>query len=165
MMKIIGTAIIAISVFLIGLSYYLKYKKRPQVLEMFIELLIAYQTELKWSQKSIVEVIETFDSSRCVEYISKVKCLAKNMSIEQAFVDNNSEFDILLLGDNDRLIIKHFFKECGKLSLKSEIDLCDRTINALTAQKNNASLESEKFGTLSLKLGAICGVWVAIMMI
>lgn len=43
--------------------------------------------------------------------------------------------------------------------------LCEKTLETLEAKNQEAVAEFKKQGPLSLKLGAVCGAWLAIMLL
>lgn len=166
MMKIIGVAIVSVSVLLFGFTYFLKYKQRPEQLELFLNIISIYNSELKWSQKSLFEILSDFKSDKYSDYVTEVKTLySTGHALSEAFIDNNSVFSGFVLNNHDISVLKYFFEECGKNNLLGEISLCEKTIETLSKRKNDALEEYKKLGPLSLKLSFACGIWAAIMFI
>lgn len=165
MMKILGTAMIAISSMLVALTYYNKYKTRPNSLEWFIKLITHYKFELKWRRNSLIQLVLDYANDEYSEYVSEIKYSASDDSLTERFIDNNSKFESLKLSKEDVIILRNFLNESGKSSLESELSLCDKTLSALEIQKNNATSDFNKMGSLALKLGVICTIWIIIMLI
>ena len=82
-----------------------------------------------------------------------------------AYMDDNSKFALMNFTDDDKAVLRYFFSESGKGSLLSGATLCEKTLETLEAKKQEAMAEFKKQGPLSLKLGAICGAWLAIMLL
>ena len=162
MMKIFGIAIMMISSVLYGLSFYKKYKLRPSSLDVYINLIEKYLLELKWKRKSIYDVIKDFDNS---EYFNEFKILLANNTLKDSAITLNSKYCNLYLTGEDTLILKCFFENTGKSNLESEIVLCNKTLEQLRLQKEDAEINMKKFGPLSLKFCFIIAVWIAIMFI
>ncbi len=157
---------IAISAFVFGLMRYEKYKRRPRDIEFFIKLLSAYSAELKWSRKTLDEIISSCVFPDYEQYVDTVKALiCAGDSRKDAFTVKNSEYDAMSLTDDDRAVLNCFFAESGRGGLVSEQTLCNRTLDALENAMQNARDELKRHGVLSLKLGAVCGVWIMIMLV
>lgn len=165
MMKIAGTAMLTVSILLLGIKIYEKYKIRPKALNFFIELLTIYKFELKWSRKTIREIISNYQDASFKDYKSEVISLLNEQSLVNAFIENNNKFSALYLNESDELILRNFFIETGKGGLIAETALCDKTIDILTESKENAALNFKKLGPLTIKLSIICGIWLIIMLI
>lgn len=163
MMKIIGIAIISVSILLTGMGFYEKYNLRPKSLGIFIELLTVYSNDLKLYRKSLSEVIRSLDTSD--DYLKECKRLIHVRPLYEAAVTDNIYFDKLFLSKDDKIILTSFFEKAGKSVLNEESLLCQKTIRALEIQREQASEEMKKMGPLSLKLGAIVGVLAAIILI
>ena len=165
MMRIAGTAMIAVSILLIGFVRYEKYKSRPLDLELFIKLISAYRLELKWSRKSFDEIAGSFHYKGYDSYLNEAVSMIGVKSKSEASMDDNSKFALMNLSDDDAAVLRYFFSESGKGSLLSEVTLCEKTLETLEAKKQEAVAEFKKQGPLSLKLGAVCGAWLAIMLL
>ena len=156
---------IAISVSLIGFLRYEKYKTRPENLDFFIKLLSAYRLELKWSRKSLDDIVKNFHYKGYESYLKEIVSMLDKKTKLEAYAEENSYFEKMYLTQEDRSVLKYFFSECGKGSMFSELNLCEKTLETLEAKKQEAAAEFKKQGTLSLKLGVLCGVWLAIMLL
>lgn len=163
MNKVLGTAILMISIILFGLSYYKKYKVRPQSLEMYIELLSCYLLELKWKRKSFTEVVKQNSTSN--KYLAEFAALLNFHSLTESAMLFNKEFENLFLTKSDIEIIKNFITNTGKSNLGAEIILCNKTIELLNINKEEAINSMKKTGPLSLKISIILGFAIAIVLL
>ena len=164
MMKIAGTAMIAISILMFGFFRYERYKTRPKDLEFFIKLLYAYRLELKWSKKSFDEIVSSFKYKGYDQYISEAVGMLNHKTKLEAYIEENSKFVNMSFTADDTAVLKYFFSESGKGNLISEINLCDKTIEILEAKKQEAEANFKRQGPLALKLGIVCGAWLIIML-
>jgi len=162
MMKIIGIVIMTISTILFGLSFYKKYKLRPESIDLFINLISKYLLELKWKRKSFLEVLKECDEN---SYLINFKSLSAFNTLEDSAIYKNNDFDNLYLNDKDVLVIKTFLKDTGKSGFDNEVLLCTNTIDQLKKQKEEAEINYKKMGPLSIKLSVIIAIWIAIMFI
>lgn len=163
MNKTLGIVTLMISSILFGLSYYKKYKKRPESLDMYIDLLNCYLLELKWKRKSFAEVIK--QKSELNNYLSTFASLINIHSLTESAIVLNNEFDNLFLLSSDVEILKNFFNNTGKGNLESEILLCQNTIDLLKVNKEEANNSMKKMGPLSLKISVILGLWIAVILL
>ncbi len=163
MKKILGIVILMISSILFGLTYYKKYKKRPESIEMYINLLNCYLLELKWKRKSFIEVVK--QNRDMNEYINTFASLVDFHTIAESAITHNDKFVNLYLSSSDIEILNNFFKNTGKGNLESEITLCQNTIELLKVNKEDADISKKKMGPLSLKISVILGLWIAIILL
>ncbi len=162
MMKIIGIVTMMISSILYGLSFYRKYKARPDDIDLFINLINKYMVELKWKRKSIFDIIEQLEE---FDYFKEIKVLSKDNSLIDSAITLNSKFKNLFLTKEDVAILQYFFENSGKSNLENELALCEKTLEQLKNQKEDAQVTMKKFGPLSVKFCLILAVWIAIMFI
>lgn len=163
MMKIIGIVIISISTLLYSFSVYEKYKVRPDSLQTFIDLIECYNIQLKWHKKSFVEVLKTYDTEN--KYIKSAKTLLVENDLTNSFIIKNELYGNLFLLKEDELIIKNFLKNSGKQNYDSELSLCEKTLFALSKQKELANLKLKESGSLCLKLGGVAALWIFVLLI
>lgn len=156
---------ISISALLFGYLRYEKYKSRPKDIELFIDLLCAYKLELKWSKKSFDEIVKGFRRKDYDPYLKEASVLSDTGSRVSAYIDDNKYFSSMCLSSDDTDIIRYFLSESGKGSLMSEVSLCEKALNTLQVKKQEAEAEFKKQGPLVLKLGAVCGAWMIIMLL
>lgn len=165
MMRIAGTAMIAISILLFGFFRYERYKTRPKDLDFFIKLFYAYRLELKWSVKPFEEITACFKYKGYDKYLNQALSMLNSCTKLGAYIENNTEFLKMSFSEDDISVLKYFFSESGKGNLISEINLCEKTIEILEAKKQEAEAEFKKQGPLALKLGIVCGAWLIIMLL
>ncbi len=163
MIKIIGIAILSISIILCAFSIYKRYILRPQNLQMFLEIISKYYFELTTSQKTIKEVVNSIELNN--EYISECKRLSAITNINNAFIVENKIYADLFLGNDDKIIIENFYSSCGKGTLKTELTLCQKTIKAIENQLVDAKKQKETFAPLCIKLGIVVAICIVIILI
>lgn len=156
---------IASSFVIVGIMIYDKYKIRSRSLDWFIDLFSAYQGELKWSKKSIFEVLLTLRDDKHKQYVNNVISNYDNMDALSAFVLKNDYFRLFSLNSDDISILKHFFLRSGNSNLQAEVSLCEKTIEALKNAKQVAEGDLNKLGPLYFKLSLICGAWIFLILI
>ncbi len=163
MMKIVGIAILMISSVLLGMSFYKKYKARPEDLNIFITLLNSYIVELKWKRKTFVDVVKQFKNDN--RYLFSFASLLPFNSVLDSAITKNNEFNNLFLEKKDIEILEHFFNNTGKGSMESEVSLCQSTIELLKNKRDEAEIKMKKMGPLALKICIIIGIWIAVIML
>ena len=165
MMRIVGIAIIAFSGFLLGFLYYIKIKQRPLELEMFLNLIDKYLTELKWDRKSLKEVINEFNYPKFNDYINEVRVLLKDNDYVYAFVDGNKYFNNMHLLNEEIIVIRNLFETTGQTGYDLEINICEKTRQKIADLKQQAENSFKKSGALILKLSIIICIWIFILLI
>ncbi len=164
MIKIIGVVILSISSIVIGLSFYEKYKVRPDSLVMFIELINNYQFRLKMERKSFLDVL--FCADKNDKYIKECKTKANDKSsLVSAMISENSCFEELMISNDDKIILLNFFNKTGKGSFNDEVNLCTDTLNALNLQLTESKNIFKKSGIFSLKIALAVALWIAIILL
>lgn len=164
-MKIVGTVMMGISIFLFGLLNYEKLKRRVDSIKWFLNFLSSYKFELKWSKKSIPELLKRYDKEKSNEYIKETLLNLSTHNLLEAFIDNNTRFKDLKLNDDEINALRYFFSESGKNNLETEVSLCEKTISYFESRAKDADYELKKTGPLSVKLGVICGAWILILLV
>ena len=164
MIKIIGVVILSISSIVVGLSFYEKYKRRPDSLLMFIDLINNYQLRLKMERKSFSDILFMIDKSD--EYIVECKKQARNnLSLGCAMITENSHFEELMLSNDDKTILLNFFNKTGSGSFNDEVTLCTDSLNALNLQLTNSKDIFNKTGVFSIKFALAIALWIAIILL
>ena len=165
MMRIVGIAIITVSIVLVGLIQYIKLKSRPSELELYINILTEYLNGLKWNQKTLKEVVLGFETNEFCDYISETKHLLEENSYLYSFFEGNNKYSHFHLCAEEENILKNFCFQSGNYNLENEIKLCEKTINLLENYKSEAYAKYKKLGLCGIKISLICGIWALILLI
>lgn len=163
-MKIIGIALIAISIICFGFIKTNASKKRPSELDLFIDILSVYKSNLVWEHKSISQVLSEFQSEKYNQYLESVRINMQSNDFYGAFL-SNEEFKKFHLIDSDIKVLGNFFNNLGKYGIDEEIRLCEKSLDFLLIQKNQAEQERERQGKLYFKLGLLFALWVIILLV
>lgn len=149
----------------VGYLFSLKYKKRQKFFSTLIMLAEKLDVEINYSRDRLKKLITEFDESH-----------KKNLlSVEQNFIDYldgkcelTSEnlfknVNILKASEKDFLFI--FFKNLGRSDVENQTKEIKNYIKRFEEMSKTSDIENKKYGSLSLKLGIVAGLFLIVILI
>lgn len=148
----------------IGFLFSTKYTKRKKFFTALIAFADKLSLEINFSRERLKVLIENFDSKekKCLlgvdeaflGYLEKKEELSAETMFKKAGVLKNDEKDAVLL----------FFKTLGRSDVENQTKEISSFVSRFTETKNACDIEQKKYGSLSLKLGIIAGLFCAVIM-
>lgn len=149
----------------VGYLFSLKYKKRQKFFSALIMLAEKLDVEINYSRDRLKKLISEFDEAH-----------KKNLlSVEQNFIDYldgkcelTSEnlfknVTILKASEKDSLFI--FFKNLGRSDVENQTKEIKNYIKRFEEMSKTSDVENKKYGSLSLKLGIVAGLFLIVILI
>lgn len=149
----------------VGYLFSLKYKKRQKFFSALIMLAEKLDVEINYSRDRLKKLISEFDEAH-----------KKNLlSVEQNFIDYldgkcelTSEnlfknVTILKASEKDSLFI--FFKNLGRSDVENQSKEIKNYIKRFEEMSKTSDVENKKYGSLSLKLGIVAGLFLIVILI
>ena len=150
---------------LIGYIFSKKYKVRANFFQSLLYLCQKFDIEINYSRERLKNIFLNLDEKNK----SALKGIDNNYI---AFIDKEAPLDkenlfkgVSFLKDNEKDLIFTFFKSLGR----SDVDSQSKELKNFQlrfeelAGKTNA--ENKKYGSLSIKLGLICGLMLVVIFI
>lgn len=148
----------------IGHIFSVKYSKRKKFFGALICFADKLSLEINFSRERLKVLIENFDSKqrKCLlgvdeaflAYLDKREELTLENMFKKANVLKNDEKDAVLL----------FFKTLGRSDVENQTKEIGSFVSRFSDMKVVCDSEQKKYGSLSLKLGIIAGLFCAVIM-
>lgn len=148
----------------VGYIFSVKYNKRKKFFSALICFADKLSLEINYSRERLKVLIENFDSKQR-------KCL---LGVDEAFLqylDKKEELtlenmfkkaDILKSDEKDAVML--FFKTLGRSDVENQTKEIGSFVSRFSDMKAVCDTEQKKYGSLSLKLGIIAGLFCAVIM-
>jgi len=148
----------------IGYIFSVKYNKRKKFFNALIGFADKLSLEINYSRERLKVLIENFDSKqkKCLlgvdesflNYLDKKEELSQENMFKKATILKNDEKDAVML----------FFKTLGRSDVENQTKEIGSFVTRFSEIKNLCDQEQKKYGSLSLKLGIIAGLFCAVIM-
>ncbi len=149
----------------VGYIFSVKYNKRKKFFATLICFADKLSLEINYSRERLRVLIENFDSKqkKCLlgvdeaflNYLDKKDELTLESMFKKATVLKNEEKDAVLL----------FFKTLGRSDVENQTKEIGSFVSRFSEMKSVCDNEQKKYGSLSLKLGIIAGLFCAVIML
>jgi len=148
----------------VGYVFSSKYNRRKKFFAALISFADKLSLEINFSRERLRVLIENFDETnkkhllgldeKFVNYLDK-KC---ELSNEEMF----SKIDILKKEEKDIILL--FFRTLGRSDVENQTKEIQNFVKRFLEIKNECDVECKKYGTLSLKLGIVAGLFFAVIL-
>ena len=165
-MKMLGILLICVSFSLFGYNILLYYKSRITSIDMFINFVLNAKEQIIYKQLAVMQIIENQIIKSNNDFFIKLKNEINNgnsidISYEKAIKDCKG----ITLNTDDISIIGDFLKSIGKTSISMQNDNCNRCLNQLEKQKEEAKEQYNINGKLFFKLFVAVGIFISILLV
>lgn len=150
---------------LVGYIFSAKYQKRKKFYDSIIILADKLSLEINFSRERLKVLLQNFDSSnkknllgideRFVDYLDK-KC---ELTSEEIF----KKTDVLKPDEKDFVLL--FLRTLGRSDVENQTKEIQSFVARFSDIKNQCDQEQKKYGSLSMKLGVIAGLFWAVIML
>lgn len=149
----------------VGYAFSKKYKQRANFFMALIGLCQKFDVEINYSRERVKNIFNNLDEKlkRNLQGIDEnyVECIEKKSHIEAGEIFKNITF----LKDNEKDIILPFFKSLGRSDVESQSREIKNYQSRFESLSSQSQQENKKYGSLSIKLGLILGLLVAVIFI
>ena len=140
-----------------------KYKRRANFFQALVTLCQKFDVEINFSRDRLKNIFNSIDekikTNLCGIDKNFIAYLDKETSLEKEELFKNINF----LKDNEKDVIFPFFRALGR----SDVDSQSKEIKNYQSRFENISLlaiqDNKKYGSLSIKLGLIAGLFVVVI--
>lgn len=149
----------------VGYFFSIKYMKRKKFFDALIALADKLSLEINFSRERLKVLLQNFDENnkkhllgiddRFVDFLDK-KC---ELSNEEIF----KKADCLKAEEKDMVLL--FLKTLGRSDVENQTKEIQNFIARFNDIKTKCDTEQKKFGSLSIKLGIVAGLFCAIILI
>ncbi len=148
----------------VGYLFSVKYSKRKKFFSALIAFADKLSLEINFSRERLKVLIENFDSKQrksllgvdetFLQFLDKKEELSVDTMFKKANILKADEKDAVLL----------FFKTLGRSDVENQTKEIGSFISRFSEIKTVCDQEHKKYGSLSLKLGVIVGLFCAVIM-
>lgn len=148
----------------VGYLFSIKYNKRKKFFACLINFADKLSLEINFSRERLRVLIQNFDNKqkKCLlgvdeaflGYLDKKEDLCPETMFKKADILKNDEKDAVLL----------FFKTLGRSDVENQTKEIGSFVARFSECKTLCDQEQKKYGSLSLKLGIIVGLFCAVIM-
>lgn len=149
----------------VGYFFSAKYNKRKKFFAAIISFANKISLDINFSRERLKVLIQNFDEGtkkhllgideRFLDYLDK-KCELENEAIF-------GKIEILKKEEKDLLLL--FFKTLGRSDVENQTKEIQSFISRFVEVKDSCDKEQKKYGSLSLKLGFVAGLFFAVVML
>lgn len=164
-MKFILLAIFAGIAIYIGYIFSRKYKTRENFFLALVMLCQKFDVEINYSRQRLKNIFSSLDDKqkKSLRGIDKnfLSFIDKESPLEKGYLFNGINF----LKEDEKDVIFMFFKNLGR----SDVDSQSKEIKNFQARfetiSTNAINDNKKYGSLSIKLGIVAGLFIVVLFI
>lgn len=163
-MKYVLIVIVFCACVMVGYIISNRFSRRKKFFTSLIAFADKISVEINFSRERLKILIENFDTSnknnllgiekRFLDYLDK-KCELTN---EEIFQKND------LLKPEEKDLILLFLKTLGRSDVENQTKEINSFVSRFNEIKSVCDVEHKKYGSLSMKLGVIAGLFCAIIM-
>lgn len=149
----------------VGYHFSIKYSRRKKFFSAIISFANKISLDINFSRERLKVLIQNFDENtkkhllgvdeRFLDFLDK-KC---ELESEAIF----GKIDILKKEEKDLLLL--FFKTLGRSDVENQTKEIQAFISRFSEVKDLCDKEQKKYGSLSLKLGFVVGLFFAVVML
>ena len=147
MLKTILVGIVSVTSIICGVKIRGYYKKRADIWGELYKFALFFKEEITFNKTLLEDIFQKFDLSHELKQIK----------------DGN--YENIPIDESDAIWIKEFFSSLGRLSVTLELENIDRNINKIKEKSDKAHKVLQDKGGVSIKLGALVGLGVFVLLI
>lgn len=149
----------------VGYIFSKKYRKRANFFQALVLLCQKFDVEINFSRERLKNIFENID----IKQRNKMSGLVENFI---SFIEQESPLEketlfkgISFLKEEEKDVVFMFFKTLGRSDVDSQSKEAKNYLTRFEALSSSASNENKKYGALSIKLGIISGLFIAVLFI
>ncbi len=148
----------------VGYFFSLKYSRRKKFFNSLIALADKLSLEINFSRERLKVLLQNFDATAkkdllgidetFIAYLDKTQELSGDAIFKKADCLKQDEKDAVLL----------FLKTLGRSDVENQTKEIQTFISRFTEFKKQSDEQQKKYGSLSIKLGVVAGLFLAIIL-
>ncbi len=164
-MKIFILIAIASLCIFVGYAYSKKYRRRANFFSALVMLCQKFDVEIKFSRERIKNIFENIDPKHkqnlCGLTDNFIQFIDQQIPLEKETLFKNITF----LKEQEKDVIFMFFKSLGRSDVDSQSQETKNFQSRFETLASSATNENKKYGSLSVKLGVIVGIFLIVLFI
>ena len=165
MIKFVCLLMLASICVYIGYRFSNKYKKRAEFFQAMVMLCQKFDVEINYSKERVKNILSGLD----VKIKNKLLGIEKNyiafLEQEQSLEKSVLFQNISILSQSEQDTIFMFFKSLGRSDLESQSKEIRNYQTRFEEMSNVSQNDNKKYGSLSIKLGIIAGLFLIVLLV
>ena len=163
-MKYLVIAVLFLTCIFVGFIISQKYRKRANFFKALVLVCQKLNVEISYSREKLKNLLSNFDS----QTKSSLCGITENYL---GFIDKEAPLDkstlfkgIIFLKEDEKDAILLFFKTLGRSDVESQSKELKNFEKRFEEYVSSTTLDNKKYGSMSIKLGVMAGLAVAIIL-
>ena len=164
-MKLLILGLFACFTTYIGYSFSKKYRQRSQFFQAMVMLCQKFDVEINYSRERVKNIFLSLDEKHKKKLFNIDKNYISFLEQESELNKENLFSGLSFLKEDEKDILFVFFKGLGRSDLDSQSKEVKNFQSRFDSLAQNTSAENKKYGSLSIKLGLIAGLFLIVLFI
>lgn len=149
---------------LVGYIYSTKFLKRKRFFSALIALADKLSLEINYSRERLKILLENFDNSTKKHLLGIDTAFVNYLDRREELTSENVFKNASILKDDEKNCVLLFLKTLGRSDVENQTKEILSFVSRFSQMQAQCEVENKKYGSLSLKLGLIAGLFFAIVL-
>lgn len=149
----------------VGYLFSLKYKKRQKFFSAIIMLAEKLDVEINYSRERLKKLILEFDDGHKKHLLGIDQNFVNYLDGKCELTAENLFKNVSILKPSEKDFLFIFFKNLGRSDVENQTKEIKSYIKRFEDISKSSDEENKKYGTLSLKLGIVAGLFLVVILI
>ena len=150
---------------LVGLMYSKKYRRRANFFRSLVMLCQKFDVEIKFSRERIKNIFLTIDDKQKQHLFGLTDNFISFIDMETPLEKECLFKGITFLKEEEKDVIFMFFKTLGRSDVDSQSQETKNYQTRFEGLSTSANNDNKKYGSLSVKLGIVVGLFLIVLFI
>lgn len=149
---------------LVGYIYSTKFLKRKRFFSALIALADKLSLEINYSRERLKILLENFDNSIKKHLLGIDTAFVNYLDRREELTSANVFKNASVLKDDEKICVLLFLKTLGRSDVENQTKEISSFVSRFSQMQAQCEVENKKYGSLSLKLGLIAGLFFVIIL-
>jgi len=149
----------------VGYIFSKKYSKRAQFFQSLVMLCQKFDVEINFSRERLKNIFLSLDDKQKTKLCGLVQNFVSFIEQETSLEKETLFKGITFLKEEEKEVIFMFFKSLGRSDVDSQSKEAKNYLSRFENFSALANGENKKYGSLSIKLGIIAGLFIFIIFV
>lgn len=164
-MKFLILFLIAGACVFVGYIFSRKYKRRSNFFQALVMLCQKFDVEINFSKERLKNIFENLDAKQKDKLYGLVENFLSYIEQENPLEKDTLFKGITFLKEEEKDVVFMFFKSLGRSDLASQSKEAKNFLTRFETLASSSNNDNKKFGSLSIKLGIIAGLFIIVIFI
>ncbi len=150
---------------LIGYIFSKKYRQRASFFQALVMLCQKFDVEINFSRERLKNIFENLDDKQKNKLCGLVQNFISFIEQENPLEKETLFKNITFLKEEEKDVIFMFFRTLGRSDVDSQSKEAKNFLSRFENLSSGANNENKKYGSLSIKMGIIAGLFILVLFI